>query len=249
MTVDQDSVERAFAAECRANAARMAADPVVRESAASFVDASAPHKYTYNFTWLGRPIIQYPQDIVAIQEILWKTRPDFVVETGVAHGGSLVLHASILELLGGDRRAIGIDIDIRPHNRSALEAHPLAERLTLIEGSSIDETVVEEVRNLIPPDALTVVILDSYHTHEHVARELALYSPLVTRGSYLIVLDTVIESMLPEAFADRPWGPGDNPYTAVQEFLRANHRFQIDREYDEKLGITVAPRGYLQCVV
>ena len=227
---------------------RMGTDPEMRELTRKWFNKSCDHRYSYNFSWLGRPIIQFPQDILAVQEILWAVKPRAVVETGIAHGGSLILSASILELIGGDGIVVGVDIDIRPHNRQAIEAHPLSHRIRMIEGSSIDSTIVGQVQQLVGDRGPVVVILDSNHTHEHVARELALYSPLVQSGSYLIVFDTVVEFMKPEAFPDRPWGVGNNPYTAVQEFLKSNRRFQVDREIDDKLQITVAPGGWLKCV-
>lgn len=228
--------------------ARMAADPGMRSATRDFFDRSFQHRYSYNFSWLGRPIIQYPQDIVAMQEIIWKVRPRLIVETGIAHGGSLIFSASMLELIGGPGGVLGIDIDIRPHNRVEIEKHPLFRRIEMIQGSAIDPDVVAQVRQRIPAEGPVLVCLDSNHTHEHVLRELELYSPLVTRGSYLVVFDTVVEDMPADAFPDRPWGPGNNPKTAVHEFLRTNSRFRIDHEIADKLQITVAPDGYLECV-
>ncbi len=206
------------------------------------------YKYSYNFLWLGRPIIQFPQDIAAIQEIVWRVKPDLIVETGIAHGGSLVLWASLLELIGADGRAVGIDIEIRPHNRSAIEQHPLARRIRMIEGSSIAPPVIAHVRQAAAGCERVMIVLDSNHTHAHVREELRLYSPLVRRGSYLIILDTVVDDMPADFFLERPWGPGNNPKTAVWEFLKQNDRFEIDREIEKKLLITVAPDGYLRCV-
>lgn len=226
----------------------MAADSDLRALSRKLFLKSCEYRYSYNFTWLGRPIIQYPQDIVATQEIIWRTRPDLIIETGVAHGGSLMLTASILELLGGGGRVIGVDIEIRPHNRAAIEAHPLSRCIDLIEGSSIDPQVFDKVRKLALGCGRVMVILDSNHTHEHVLRELELYSPLVTRGCYLIVFDTVIEEMPEDAFPERPWSRGNNPMTAVREFLSLDDRFEVDGEVESKLLITVAPGGYLRRV-
>ena len=212
-----------------------------------FAQASK-HEYSYHFTWLGRPIIQFPQDIVAVQELIWRVRPDLIVETGVARGGSLIFHASMLELLGGNGRVVGIDIDIRDHNRVEIESHDMMKRITMIDGSSIEEAVVEEVRRIAERSECVMVVLDSMHTHDHVLAELNLYSPLVTVGSYLIVMDTIIEHMPADFFPDRPWSPGNSPATAVQEFLNGNDRFEVDDELDGKLLITVAPGGYLKCV-
>jgi len=207
---------------------------------------SCDYKYSYNFSWLGRPVIQYPQDLIAMQEIIWAVKPRLIVETGIAHGGSLVFHASLLELVGGEGEVLGIDVEIRPHNRQALEQHPLFKRISLIEGSSTDAAVAGQVRERCRPPVL--VVLDANHTHAHVLKELELYAPLVTRGSYLVVFDTVVEDMPAGCFPDRPWGPGNNPRTAVRAFLETTDRFVVDREIEEKLQITVAPGGYLKCI-
>jgi cephalosporin hydroxylase len=213
-----------------------------------WVENASRLKYSYNFTWLGRPIIQFPQDIIAMQEIIWRVQPDLIIETGVARGGSLLLYASLLELIGGAGQVLGIDIDIRQHNRVAIENHPLAHRIALMQGSSIDEELVADVREFAGGKERVLVALDSNHTHEHVARELTLYSPLVTKGSYLVVFDTLIEDMPEDYFPDRPWGKGNNPRTAVRQFLESTDRFVIDQELNHKLLITVAPDGYLRCV-
>ncbi|HUU90148.1 MAG TPA: cephalosporin hydroxylase family protein [Phycisphaerae bacterium] len=225
----------------------MAADPEVRDLRRRIYACVVKHRYVYNFSWLGRPIIQFPQDVVAVQEILWRVRPDLVVETGVARGGSLVLSASILELVGHGE-VLGIDIEIRPHNRRSIEAHPLSKRIRLIEGSSTDPAVVEEVRAAAAGRSGVVVILDSLHTHEHVLEELRLYSPLVGKGSYLIAFDTAIDDVPGDAFPDRPWGKGNNPKTAVREFMQENSRFEVDRALEDRLGITSAPGGFLRCI-
>jgi cephalosporin hydroxylase len=227
---------------------RMGQDAKLKKLANEVFVAACDYRYSYNFTWLGRPIIQFPQDMVALQEIIWKVKPDLVIETGVAHGGSLIFSASILELLGGNGRVVGIDIDIRAHNRAAIEAHPMSKRIDLIQGSAIDESTIEQVRAHARGKERVLVVLDSNHTHDHVAAELNLYSPLVTKGSYLIVCDTVVEDMPAECFPDRPWGPGDNPKTAVRAFLKTTSRFEIDEEYENKLLLTVCPEGYLKCV-
>jgi cephalosporin hydroxylase len=242
-----NEVER-FEQQKRESIQALAKDAALQRQGQEFILATGRHRYTYNFTWLGRPVIQFPQDLMAIQEIIWQVQPAVVVETGIAHGGSLIFHASLLELLGGDGEVIGVDIDIRAHNRAAIEAHPMAKRILLIQGSSTDEAIVKRVRDRIAGRGPVVVILDSDHTHAHVERELELYSPLVKAGSYLVVMDTQIE-LLPEGhFTDRTWNKGNNPMTAVHAFLKRNDRFAIDQDYNAKLLISVAPDGYLKCV-
>ena len=238
----------ALADERKRNLDEIAGDERLKALSLEWIIAAARRRYSYNFTWLGRPIIQHPQDIMAVQEIVWATKPDLIVETGVAHGGSLILSASLLELLGGDRRVVGIDVEIRPHNRAAIESHPLAPRITLIEGSSISEAVLEQVRAIAAGRRQTLVILDSNHAHDHVAAELKLYSPLVRSGSYLVVMDTIVEQMPADFYPDRSWGRGNNPKTAVVQFLASNRRFTVDAALENKLLITVAPGGYLRCI-
>lgn len=225
----------------------MQADRELLDLRNKLLAAYVKYRYTYNFTWYGRPIIQLPEDIVAVQEIILATRPDLIIETGIAHGGSLALSASMLELLGGGE-VIGIDIDIRSHNRRALESHPLHRRIRLIEGSSIDGRIVSQVRERVGDRKRVMVILDSNHTHEHVAKELELYSPLVSRECYLVVFDTVVEDLPQGLYPDRPWGKGNNPKTAVREFLKSTDRFEIDRGLQRRLFTTVAPDGYLRCI-
>ncbi len=205
-------------------------------------------EYSYHFSWLGRPIIQFPQDIIAMQELIWRTRPELIVETGVARGGSLIFYASMLELLGNGS-VVGIDIDIRPQNRVEIEKHPMAHRIAMLDGSSIDQAIVDSVRRHADGRGSVLVVLDSMHTHDHVLRELELYSPFVRKGGYLVVFDTIIEDM-PTSFSEgRPWGPGNSPKTAVREFLAESARFEVDQEIENKLLISVAPGGYLKCVM
>jgi len=237
-----------FNSDKRKNIEGLGADREARDSARLFMGATDKFKYAYNFEWLGRPIIQLPQDLVAMQEIIWRVKPDLIVETGIALGGSLIFYASMLELLGGDGHVLGIDIDIRPHNRTAIENHPMYKRISTIEGSSVDEDIARKVKALAADRKRVLVVLDSNHTHEHVAKELALYSPLVTRNSYLVVFDTLIEDVPNDLFKNRPWGKGNNPKTAVWEFLKTSDRFVIDQEYNDKLLISVAPDGYLRCI-
>ncbi|ABA73259.1 MULTISPECIES: cephalosporin hydroxylase family protein [Pseudomonas] len=235
-----------FREEVKANIEGLQQDKALQTESLDWVGTTAKHKYTYNFSWMGRPIIQFPQDMVAMQEIIWNLRPDIIVETGIAHGGSLVFYASILELIGHGE-VLGIDIDIRQHNREAIEAHPMFKRISMIQGSSIDTAIVDQVRERVQGKKV-LVVLDSNHTHEHVLEELRLYAPLVSVGSYCVVMDTVVEDMPQDAFPDRPWGKGDNPKTAVWAYLKESSDFEIDQAIHSKLLITVAPDGYLRRV-
>ena len=237
-----------FLSEVQENIERLRDDGTVRKATLDWIDAIAPHKYTYNFTWLGRPIIQFPQDLAALQEIIWATKPDLIIETGIAHGGSLIFHASMLHLLGNQGRVLGVDIDIRDHNRAEIEAHPMFERIDMIQGSSIEDEVAAQVAATASKSGRVMVILDSNHTHDHVLSELEIYAPLVSKGCYMVVFDTLIEDMPEGSFPDRPWDKGDNPRTAVNAFLEMTNRFEVDAAMDAKLQISVAPGGYLKCV-
>jgi len=218
-------------------------------------------KYSYHFESLGRPIIQYPQDVVAMQELIWQIKPDLIIETGIAHGGSLIMNASMLAMLDmcdaietsetldpkqSKRKVLGIDIDIRAHNREAIEAHPMASRIQMIQGSSIAPEIIEQVKEIAQGYQRILVSLDSNHTHDHVLAELEAYAPLTSVGSYCVVFDTIVEDMPADMFPDRPWGPGDNPKTAVWEYLKTHPEFEIDKGIQHKLLITVAPDGYLK---
>jgi cephalosporin hydroxylase len=227
-------------------------DKKLLSSAHAFMKASIEPKYSYNFSWLGRPIIQYPQDIVAMQEIIWEIKPDLIIETGIAHGGSLIFSASILELVatctGSEGEVLGIDIDIRPHNRKAIEEHPMYKRISMIQGSSIAQEVIAQVVEKAKGKKRILVCLDSNHTHEHALAELKAYAPLTSIGSYCVVFDTLIEDMGEGAYPERPWGPGNNPKSAVWEYLKTHSEFEIDKSIHQKLLITVAPDGYLKRV-
>ena len=240
-----------FEAEVAQRIATNETNPALSRDAKSLMTSSIKAGYSYNFSWMGRPIIQYPQDMVAMQEIIWRVQPDLILETGIAHGGSLIFSAAMLELnaaCGGpaDAEVLGLDIDIRAHNRAAIEAHPMFKRISMIEGSSVAPEVVEQVRRKAAGKRSVLVCLDSNHTHAHVLAELEAYAPLVTLGSYCVVFDTVVEDLPKELFPDRPWGPGDNPKTAVHEYLKTHDEFEIDRAIDHKLMISVAPDGYLR---
>jgi len=232
----------------------------LQADAAEFMRTSLLSQYSYNFAWMSRPIIQYPQDMVAVQELIWRVRPDLIIETGIAHGGSLIFSASMLALLDmtdaiesgatldpakSSRKVLGIDIDIRAHNRAAIEAHPMASRIQMIQGSSIAPDVVAQVREIAAGYERVLVCLDSNHTHAHVVAELDAYAPLTSVGSYCVVFDTIVEDVPADMYVDRPWGPGDNPKTAVREYLKTHTEFEIDKSIQHKLMITVAPDGYL----
>ncbi|GAB58435.1 cephalosporin hydroxylase family protein [Rheinheimera nanhaiensis] len=253
----------AFQQEVADNISKLGENAHLKQLANQFIVDSAPCKYSYNFNWLGRPIIQVPQDMIALQELVWRVKPDLIIETGIAHGGSLILSASLLALLDyadavsngealdplqSKRKVIGIDIDIRVHNRQAIEAHPMSHMIQMFQGSSIDPALVDQVKQAAAGYQRVLVCLDSNHTHEHVLAELAAYSPLVSSGSYCIVYDTVVEDMPADMFPDRPWGPGYNPKTAVHAFLKQHPEFVIDKTIESKLLITVAPDGFLRRV-
>jgi len=242
-----------FTDEVNARLKEQGENTELNKRALAFTEASTKPKYSYNFSWLGRPIIQYPQDMIAMQELIWSVQPDLIIETGIAHGGSLIFSAAMLELnaaCGGpqDAQVLGIDIDIREHNRTAIEAHPMYKRISMIEGSSIDPKIISEVKAFAENSQRILVCLDSNHTHEHALAELEAYASLTSVGSYCVVFDTIIEDLPEDMYPDRPWGPGDNPKTAVHEYLSNHPEFIIRKDIDNKLLISVAPDGYLQRV-
>jgi len=248
---EHDPLE-AFRQECQQRVASYPGQPIA-DAARAFVRESTQPKYSYNFSWLGRPIIQYPQDMVAMQELIWTIQPDLIIETGIAHGGSLIFSASILELCalcGGptDSQVVGIDIDIRQHNRKAIEEHPMARRISMIQGSSIAPEIVDQVVQLASGKRKVLVCLDSNHTHDHVLAELEAYADLTSVGSYCVVFDTIVEELPGEMYPDRSWGPGNSPQSAVHAFLESRDDFEIDTSIDHKLLISVAPQGYLRRV-
>lgn len=257
MTTPQEQ----FAAERQERLTQYQHDSAFQALSRQWLQESMARKYVYNFDWMGRPIIQYPQDMVAVQELIWRVRPDLVIETGIAHGGSLILSASMLALLDmsdaiaagttmdprqSQRKVIGIDIDIRAHNREAIEAHPMASRIQMFQGSSVDPRVVEQVQQAAQGYQRVLVFLDSMHSHAHVLGELEAYAGLVSPGSYCVVFDTYVQDMPPGFFADRPWDVGDNPKTAVHQWLREHPEFAIDRDIEARLMLTVTPDGFLQ---
>jgi cephalosporin hydroxylase len=236
-----------FQSEKESNIKKMGLDPQYQKLGIDFLLKTSSVKYSYNFTWMGRPIIAYPQDMIAMQEVIWDLKPDLIIETGVAHGGSIVYYASLLELIGNDGLVLGIDIDIRKHNRDLIENHPMSKRIKLIEGSSISDDVINKVSEIASAHKRVMVCLDSNHTHEHVLQELNLYAHLVTVGSYCVVFDTVVEDMADSfSWENRSWGKGNNPKTAVWKYLETHREFEIDSSIDNKLIITVAPDGFLK---
>lgn len=252
-----------FELEVQGRIADLAKDQDLQRLSRSWVEEALRCKYPYNFSWLGRPVIQLPPDLVALQELIWSTKPDLILETGIAHGGSLIFSASLLTLIDcceaieqgrtldptqTRRRVLGVDIDIRVHNREAIQAHPLSDRIDMIQGSSIAEDVIEKVRAYARNFKRVLVCLDSNHTYGHVLAELLAYAPLTSKDSYCIVFDTVVEDMPESLFSDRPWGPQNSPGQAVRDFLRGTDRFVIDADVHNKLLITCAPRGFLKCV-
>ena len=214
----------------------------------NWIENVSRYKYSYNFDWLGRPIIQFPQDIIAMQEIIWKVKPDLIIETGIARGGSLIFYASMLEILGNSGKVIGIDIDLREQNRIEIEKHPMFKRIILLEGSSTEESTITKVHSFAKDYNNILVCLDSNHTHDHVLKELQTYSIFVHKGSYLVVFDTIIEDLPKDYFQDRNWEKGNNPKTAIHEFLKTNNRFIVDKKIQNKLLITTARNGYLKCI-
>jgi len=264
-----------FNREVESNIRQLGEDEKLKQMTLSWIAAANHYKYTYNFSHLGRPIIQFPQDMVAMQEIIWRVKPDLIIETGIAHGGSLIMSASMLAMLDyceaveagamldpckARRRVLGIDIDIRAHNRAAIEAHPMSHRIDMIQGSAVAPDIISQVHDFAKRYERILIFLDSNHTHEHVLAELEAYAPLTGMESYCCVFDTLIEDMPDDMFPDRPWGRGNNPKTAVREYLRLladegrtavdgkTLHFEIDRKIEHKLLITVAPQGYLKRV-
>lgn len=252
-----------FKQECKDRIALLGKNNDVAKITNQWLSSVYDLKYSYHFEHLGRPIIQHPQDMIAIQELIWEIKPDLIVETGIAHGGSLIMSASILALLDiceaidsdkminpkqSNRKVLGIDIDIRQHNKIEIENHPMSSRIQMIEGPSTAPETLKKVNQIVKNYKKVLVCLDSNHTHEHVLSELKAYAPMTSVGSYCVVFDTIIEDLPEEKFQDRPWGPGNNPKTAVIEYLKTHNEFQIDKNIDHKLLITASQDGYLKRV-
>ncbi len=271
--MNSKSEEQKFAEYVRRNIEGAGDDPEFEKLSKIWVHKCIQHNYAQNFTWLGRPVIQVPQDLYAIQDLIWTSRPDLIIETGIAHGGSLVMSASMLALLdycdaaeagatldpkASRRKVIGVDIDIRPHNRAAIEAHPLRHKIHTIEGSSIASDTVDKVATQTEAYDRVMLFLDSNHTHDHVLEELELYAPYVSKGSYCVVWDTGVEDLPEDMCSDRPWGKGNNPKTAVWEYMRRLNdegrkaydgdalHFAYDRTIEHKIMITASPDGFLK---
>ena len=246
-----DAVKQ-FEQEKAERIAALGKDEEFKAHSQAWLEESMRKSYVYNFSWLGRPIIQNPIDIIAMQEIIWQVQPDLIIETGIAHGGSLIFSASMLELIasctGIEGEVLGMDIDIREHNRADIEAHPLSKRITMIEGSSVDADIIAQVHAKAAGKQRVLVCLDSNHTHDHVLVELQTYAPLTSVGSYCVVFDTFVEDAPADVFQNRPWHSGNSPKTAVWEYLKTHDEFEIDASIHNKLLITVAPDGYLKRV-
>ena len=237
----------AYKEECNKRIELQGTNQLLLKTTHEFTEATIRSGYSYNFSWMGRPIIQYPQDMIAMQEIIWEVQPDLIIETGIAHGGSLIYYASVMELIGKGE-VLGIDIDIRQHNRAEIEKHPMFKRISMIEGSAVSEAVIKQIIPYAAGKKTIMVCLDSNHTHDHVLKELELYAPFVSIGSYLVAFDTIVEHMPPDVNLDRPWNVGNNPMTAVREFMKGNDNFIVNRDIDNKLLVSVAPGGYLKRV-
>ena len=242
--------EKTFEKRNRDNIKKTGQNKDLKKLSNKWMMESSLLEYSYHFSWLGRPIIQFPQDIIALQEIIWKVKPDLIIETGIARGGSLIFSASMLELIGNGQ-VLGIDIEIRKENFRKIVKHRLSKRIKMLEGSSIDEEIINQVYKIASKNKKILVMLDSNHSHEHVLAELDAYSKLVKKGSYLIVFDTIIDD-IPKKYSKKlikgNWNKNNNPKTAVHEFLKHNNRFKVDSEIENKLLITVAPDGYLKCI-
>tara|TARA_X000000950_G_scaffold277437_1_gene366862 strand:- start:24650 stop:25423 length:774 start_codon:yes stop_codon:yes gene_type:complete len=250
-----------FNEEIKNNIKSLSSDRYIKKLSKKWILESAKHKWSYNFSWMGRPAIQFPNDTWAMQEIIWEVKPDLIIETGIAHGGSLIFYASMLALLDlnefgknkknfqhSNRKVLGIDIDIRNHNKKEIENHAMFNWIAMIEGSSIDKNIVSRVKKFSMNYKNILVVLDSNHTHEHVLEELKFYAPLVSKNSYCVVFDTIVNDMPAYLSKNRPWGPDNNPKTALDEFLKQNEDFVIDKNIDYKLQISVAPNGFLKKV-
>lgn len=244
--MDEDLIK--FYKERKKNISAMIKDKELRKKSLDWMLYTEKYNFTYNFSWMGRPIIKYPNDMIVQQELIYQLRPDLIIETGIAHGGSIIFYSSLMDMMGIDGEVIGVDIDIRKHNKELIEEHKFYDKISMYEGDSTDQSILKKVKNHIRGKKTVMVILDSLHTHDHVLKELKLYSPMVTKGSYVILPDTFIE-FYPPGFFDRPWDVGNNPHTAMEEFLRISKNFSIDKELSAKASITETMDGYLRRII
>ena len=224
----------------------MSSDHELKKKSIDWMLHADKYKYTYNYRWMGIPIIKFPNDIVALQEIIWKVKPDIIIETGIAHGGSLLFSATMMELIGNQGKVIGVDIDIRKHNRIEIEKSKFNKNIVMLEGSSVSQKIIKKIKNYIKQGSKVMVFLDSNHTYSHVKKEIEIYSKLVTKNSYLVVEDTFTEFFPKNYFSNRPWDVGNNPIIAIREFLKKNKKFKIDKNLNDKLSITETFDGYLK---
>ncbi len=234
-----------FNEEKKENIKKAYDNPELHKSALDFITKSDQHNYAYNWTWLDMPIIQMPEDIMLVQEIIWETKPDIIIETGIAWGGSVVLYASILELIGKGQ-VLAIDKVLPQHNIDAIMKYNFSSRIKLFEGSSIDESIVNAIRDIIKPTDKVMVLLDSNHTHAHVYEELKIWESFVTSGQYLVISDTIVEEIPEQTHRSRSWGHGDNPMTALNQFLSENNKFTRENDYNHKAICSFTRNGYLK---
>ncbi len=222
-------------------------DESLRKQSLDFIVDSDKYGYGYQWTWLGLPFIQMPQDMIVTQEIIWATKPDVIIETGIAWGGSVVFYASLLQLLGKGE-VVAVDLNLYDHVRDQIMSYPFSNRIHVYKGSSTDASIAAKMKAHVKPGQKVMVLLDSNHSHQHVLDELRIYAPLVTKGQYLVVSDTICEDIPKQEHRPRPWGPGDNPKTALRAYMKETDRFEIDRYTNDKLLLTYSPDGYCRCI-
>ena len=226
----------------------MSKDQNLQNDAKNVLIKADEHRWIHQGSWLGEPLLNLPQDMVALQDIIWRTKPDFIIEVGVAWGGGILFEAMLLDYIDG-KKVIGLDIFIPSDLRKRIMNHKkLSDRIELVEGDSTSEETIRKVKTILNGSKKVLVILDSYHTHDHVMNELKTFSQFVGKGHYLICGDTIVEHVPIQKHRPRPWGPGNNPGTAVRQFLVENDSFEIDEDLEKKLLLTCHPGGYLKAV-